>query len=402
MQAVCIICRTQKSNFNEEHIFPKTIGGGFKIYSVCYDCNKSMGDKIDTPFVNLKQILLFRHNYGLQRGHRNIKNPLAGKHTTEDGATIIIKNKGDGFYYDFIPEMQIIETENGPIGKLTMSDKLVTSEEEIIKKYSQEFENRTGFPTGFHRIEKSTNTKPVTITVKDSNNDFILGCLKIAYEAGVTSIPQYFNDELAIVYSEILKTGKIDVKYKEYINPKILPLEDLINKLNKDLTINQFHCAVVISNIKNIGLIAVVKIFDMTYSLILSNKYDYIDDRIILFLNDSTKESLVCSILKRISTFKLEFNTSSFTNNHWLEIDTNNLKEGMLFMDNEKQVPVYNEKSQMIVPHISILQDLGKWNTDYGSLATIKNYHLQLPNGLFLKSITSNLLYELSEINFSY
>ena len=36
----CIVCRTLKSNFNEEHIFPKTIGGGFKIYSICSDSNE--------------------------------------------------------------------------------------------------------------------------------------------------------------------------------------------------------------------------------------------------------------------------------------------------------------------------------------------------------------------------
>lgn len=94
MQRECIICRKLKGNFNEEHVFPKTIGGSFKIYSVCSQCNKSMGDYIDTPFVNLKQILLFRHNYGLQRAHRNIKNPLAGKHQTQDGDTVIVQNHG--------------------------------------------------------------------------------------------------------------------------------------------------------------------------------------------------------------------------------------------------------------------------------------------------------------------
>jgi hypothetical protein len=402
MQKECIICRTLKSNFNEEHIFPKTIGGGFKIYSVCSDCNKSMGDKIDTPFVNLKQILLFRHNYGLQRANRNIKNPFHGKHTTEEGNTVIIQNHGDGFYYDFIPQMQIIETENGPVGKLTLSEKFVKSEEDVIKKYSQEFENRTGQPVGFHKVEKNTSSKPITITVTDSNNDFILGCLKIAYEAAVTCIPKYYTDDLAIVYSKMLEIGKINREYKEYINPPTFPLEEIISKLNKDSAINSFHCAVVISNIETMGLTAIIKIFDMVHCLILSKESIYLDNRVILFLNDSIQETLICSILKHISTFQLEFNTNSFTDNHWLELKQNEPNVGKLFMDAREQIPVYNEKKEMILQHLSPLQSLGNWNTDYGSLSTIAKYNLMLPNGLFLKSTKSNLLYELSVIDFNY
>lgn len=398
----CIICREIKSDFNEEHVFPKTIGGGFKIYSVCSECNKRMGDLIDTPFVNLKQILLFRHNYGLQRGQRKIKNPLSGKHITNEGETVIIRNNGNGFYYDIVPQMQIIESENGPVGKITVTGGLISSKENLIEKYSKEFEKRTGYKVGFHSVEENQKSQPVTITVTDSNNDFILGCLKIAYESAVTLIPQYYEDELATTYSKMLKSGKINKEYQHHINPQKLVINDLIDKLNSYSAIANYHCAVILSNLESIGLIAIVKVFDMVYCLILSKKNIYLDDRIILLLNDSINEAVVCSIIKKISTFQVHFNTSSFTSEHWKDIDDNRNEEEKLFTNENGNIPVFNDKKEMIVTHLSILQDAGKWSTDFSLLPTIKRYNLTLPNGLFLKSRKTNLLFELSQIDFNY
>lgn len=200
----------------------------------------------------------------------------------------------------------------------------------------------------------------------------------------------------------MLETGKINLGYKEYINPQTLPLEKLFNELNKESAINSFHCAIVISNIETIGLTAVIKIFDMVYCLILSKKENYLDNRILILLNDSINEEFVCSILKKISTFQLHFNTISFTINHWQEIDLNKHQEEKLFMVEGDQIPVFNPNGERIVENISSLRSLGKWDTDFNLLSTIKKYSLILPNGFFLKSRKSKLLYELSEIHFNY
>ena len=48
-----------KNSFTKEHVIPATLGGGFIIDTVCSDCNQLLGDIIDTPLVNHKQILLY-------------------------------------------------------------------------------------------------------------------------------------------------------------------------------------------------------------------------------------------------------------------------------------------------------------------------------------------------------
>lgn len=397
-ERMCIICRNLKHNFNEEHTIPKTIGGGLKIHSVCYECNKTMGDNIDTPFVNLYQILSHRHKYNLKRGQRNIKYPLSGRHTTSEGDTIVIQNNRDGLFYDFVPKMQIIQTTNGPIGKLTSSDKFLGPEEDMIRKYSKEFENKTGFTVGTYKVERNNDSNPVTITVTDSNNDFIFGCIKIAYETAVTCIPNYYSDELAIVYSKMLETGILDRSYKEYLNPNLLFLEELLN----DSAINNFHCVIAIGNVETIGLIASIRIFDMKYSLILSKKDDYIDDRIILFLNDSLKRSIYQSIIKNISTFELFFNNNSLSVNHWAEIETYRHIVSEIFLNEKKEVPLYNKEGERIAEHIISLYITSKWNISLEALSTVQKFHLALSDGFFIKSVKTNLLYELAVINFNY
>ena len=41
----CIICKNPKDekDFNEEHVFPDSIGGEYKIHNVCKDCNGHLG-----------------------------------------------------------------------------------------------------------------------------------------------------------------------------------------------------------------------------------------------------------------------------------------------------------------------------------------------------------------------
>ena len=51
----CIICKKdkQKEDFNEEHVFPESIGGEYKIHTVCKECNSHFGKTIDNKFINI-------------------------------------------------------------------------------------------------------------------------------------------------------------------------------------------------------------------------------------------------------------------------------------------------------------------------------------------------------------
>lgn len=49
-----IICKkdNQEEDFNEEHVFPESIGGKYKIHTVCKECNSHFGKIIDNKFIN--------------------------------------------------------------------------------------------------------------------------------------------------------------------------------------------------------------------------------------------------------------------------------------------------------------------------------------------------------------
>lgn len=402
IKRICIVCRGLKDKFNEEHIIPKSIGGNLVINSICYDCNKAMGDNIDTPFVNHKQILLHRHNYQLHRDGRKIKNPFSGRHVTENGETVIVQIDGAGFFYNYIPQMHFIQTENGVVGKLTIGEKLFKSDEKLIKKYSDEFEKTTGMPVSFHTIKRYEEPNQITITITSENNDFIFGCVKIAYESAVTCIPTYYFDELAIVYSKMLVTGRLNKDYVEYINPKDVPIEILTNKLNQNSAINNFHCAIAITNIENIGLLAYLKIFDMKYWLVLSRKTDYLDDRVILILNDNKNGNLYLSIIKNISAYQLFFHRVNFSDAHLKEIEDNYNCIEKIFKNTKNEVSLFDKDGKILADNVMVLHTLSKWNIDFDLLSVVKKFNLKLDNGFFVKSIKSNLLYELAEINFMY
>ena len=362
-----------------------------------------MGDNIDTPFVNLKQILIYRHNYGLQRAYRKIRNPFPGKHLTENGETVIIKNDGNGFYCDLIPNMQIIQTENGPIGKLTMAERFMDSEEDMIKKYSKIFESKTGLPVSSYKLEKSLTSMPISVTITDRNNDFIFGCLKIAYETAVTCIPKYYNDELAIAYSKMLETGVLNKSFAEFLNPKTHHFEQLIYRLNTESTLNKFDCTIALSNVDTLGLVAVIKIFKMTlYCLVLSKEKHYIDDRVILILNDSIQEQIGCNLVKKIASFELFFNNQSLLPNHWLEIEKNSKSVAEIFLNEKREVAIYSNTGEVIAEHITALHSASTWQIDFFGLSTIQKFNLKLSEGFFIKSLESGLLYELSQVNFNY
>ena len=64
----CIICKTPKDekDFNEEHVFPDSIGGEYKIHNVCKDCNSHLGKTIDSKFIKSGVIRATNHDLNIE------------------------------------------------------------------------------------------------------------------------------------------------------------------------------------------------------------------------------------------------------------------------------------------------------------------------------------------------
>jgi hypothetical protein len=97
----CIICKEEKSRdkFSSEHVFPESIGGSFKINSVCKDCNSKLGEEVDSKLGNHLFVKMIRYELGLA-GKKGIM-PLPFKHgklkgsPANDAAEIRITLKHD-------------------------------------------------------------------------------------------------------------------------------------------------------------------------------------------------------------------------------------------------------------------------------------------------------------------
>ena len=63
MSIKCIICKKSKdeTEFNEEHVFPDSIGGEYKIHNVCKECNSHLGKTVDNKFISSGLIRALNH-----------------------------------------------------------------------------------------------------------------------------------------------------------------------------------------------------------------------------------------------------------------------------------------------------------------------------------------------------
>lgn len=97
----CIFCKKEilRNQFSTEHVFPESIGGSFKINSVCKDCNSKLGEEVDSKLGNHLFVKMIRYELGLA-GKKGIM-PLPFKHgrlkgsPANDAAEIRISLKHD-------------------------------------------------------------------------------------------------------------------------------------------------------------------------------------------------------------------------------------------------------------------------------------------------------------------
>lgn len=52
MSIKCIFCLNEFEKGSEEHVFPDSLGGNFKIYNVCKGCNEKLGSNVDDKLAN--------------------------------------------------------------------------------------------------------------------------------------------------------------------------------------------------------------------------------------------------------------------------------------------------------------------------------------------------------------
>jgi len=291
---ICVICRLEKSKFNIEHVIPRSINGYYLIKSVCDDCNSKLGSMVDSKLINYPLIKMQRKLLNI-KGHSG-KTPnffentfMLTNHPKQKFR--VEKNEYGEFDTRLIPQPQIIEDENNPHVLTLIDEKDLYRKDEIIDKFLKR-NNLKRSETRLEKISEFNSQEVITEELVFDESKEWIGLLKIAYEFAVDTIPQYFNDELAIKISKILHTGNTELMAKELKFGMNLLGEIIFKILSKFINFEHSNHYLLLFQHEQDGLICFIKLFNSNiFGVILSDYTNYLTSEAILGINDSIKKT---------------------------------------------------------------------------------------------------------------
>lgn len=298
----CIICRKKTNDFSDEHVIPDSLGGYYHIYTVCKQCNSNLGSNVDSDLVNHKFSDFQRYLLGIKGKSGKIPNPFSGTHsfTNNSGQKVQVRLDDDKKAVPYIIPSVNQRENNGIVDSINI---VVDATDEhkldgIIKKRAK----RIGVPyerilVG-NKIVQSAPCPEINIPLSIDLHDFKLGLLKIAYEFAVDSIPEYYDDIMAIDISKVLHSANHErstdfVKIGSGFQHEIMkPFESLL-----DFESEKHYLILVNLNENLVCFIKLHKLF--TVGVVLSEN-GYLDENLIVGINDIVGKSF-----KKIDGFEL-------------------------------------------------------------------------------------------------
>lgn len=235
----CIICKkdNQEEDFNEEHVFPESIGGKYKIHTVCKECNSHFGKTIDNKFINSGVIRALNHKLKIENKNGKVvpyfKDTVVNPKNNSIRLKTFFDNKGN------LKDTEFETTVRDTIVRFDESKSLNTilSELNIMYKndkfpFPKEIENKEDkkryflkfiedFKEKFERNEFSSSKDSIEQNSITSGDEIILESLKISYELTHEILGEgYFNDSLCEVFRKYLVNGKLGDDFEKKINFK--------------------------------------------------------------------------------------------------------------------------------------------------------------------------------------
>jgi hypothetical protein len=281
----CIICRKDKptGEFNEEHVFVATIGGGLTIQSVCKTCNTFLSETFNQPFLDDTRIGLARKLLNLNRAgtNRSIANPLKRVNVGgEDGEKFYVTFKSGQPTLNRKPEHAIIQGVEGFNVTIHADPEfLKTRMDAILKAYGY---NESEIKNVSQTIE--TVSRPISFDTTDKA--IMCEGLKVAYEFTASILPDYLSDEWSKEYARFLETGKMN----EFIIKRIYEGESVLKVCDEDyqriLSAPTYLHAIFVKSYKDFGLVCIVKFFNYIVFYRMSEKCLLDMDKEVLLFND--------------------------------------------------------------------------------------------------------------------
>lgn len=291
----CIICRIKKTEdcFNDEHVIPDSLAGYYHIYNVCTDCNSELGEKIDSPLVNHKLSELYRFGEKIAGKSGKIPNPFSGtfvgKDSPEKKARLDIGSSGVLELYQ-LPSTSWEEID----GKLQLSISVDPRDEGAIDKILTKTLARKKIPA--QAVIKRTKTVDLdksgyTISWPIDTLKFKIGLLKIAYEFAVDTLPEYFEDDAAVIISQILRNAQYD-KVLDYVKIGNGLQDKIWDPFNQYLDLESRKHYLLLANGDTMGLVCLIKLHDhFAVGVVLSPKSYLKEGEMFLGINSLESQS---------------------------------------------------------------------------------------------------------------
>lgn len=404
----CIICRQEKENekFNDEHVIPESIQGYYHIYTVCIDCNGTLGNRIDKKLTNHTLIEFQRHLLTIGGKSGSIPNPLKGTSSMVGNSEqkIRIDLDRDGKFVPWIIP-NVSETYSGD-SLANISVTVDKKDEKNVDKIIRKLVERKSLDESKIKITKEFSKFPSSIQTKISidTHTFKVAILKIAYEFAVDQIPEYFDDDQAKVISKILFDADFENFIKKikligdgFTHTILEPFEHIIDFHNNN------HYLILLSN--QDGLFCFVNLFN-TFSLgvMLSEKTEYIIDDLIIGKNDLTKNTF--RIYKISELVDIILGPPNYRFQYWCPDENSvNELEKMLqsdspFYSKDNEVPFFNKTGEIVYNKIDDkLKQLHELIENETENSITFTYNLD--EELFLKLLPSNDLYQVTAVYIS-
>ncbi|WP_203341317.1 HNH endonuclease [Planococcus beijingensis] len=296
----CIICKEikEQEEFNEEHVFPDSIGGTLTQYNVCIICNSRLGHDVDTHLVNHFLVKIKRMIYRIPGKSGEIPNIfkkgyLKGDMEQEMRLEFDSVGNSKGVYMQPEKQFNVLADGSGNLHyRVDLKDKARLPG--MVNKTLK----RNGFPVmeSAEILRRAVETRePAPEMIIEASADLIeykRAILKIAYELSHYWIGEnYFNDPNGEIIRKILIA-------KNFTDAKINKIGSINEGISLDLykRLKQggdFHMAVLIKDGNKIY--CEIQIFDcMEGTIIVSNNAERYPDFVNRFIsiNPVTGEKL--------------------------------------------------------------------------------------------------------------
>lgn len=344
---ICIVCREPKPNFTPEHVFPASIGGAFILTVVCKECNERLGKIVDTPFSRHPMVAYYRNIFKIRRDDRTIPNPFKGRHKDEDGNEYYIQFTEDGKPINqIVPQYHPLKEVDGRAeGVLTIPLKDYVSDEEAKEMYARKFKIDPSALT----IEKKEYSQPksVQVNISASNWPFMLGGLKIAYEFTATFIPEFIEDPRSEIFAGII-LGEIAAENEVLLNETASVRKIMTEKIESIQGLEAYHHVVMLTTLANVGLVCGVRIFNWTYSIVMSERTDYLQTDCLFLVNNSLKKTCGIEISTLLTNFRITINPKQLKKKQIEILEYNRTRDFVQFKTPTGKLPVYNSLGRLL------------------------------------------------------